>query len=130
MKKMFPSKFSKSNFHLICFDVPWVQKVVFENWFMRKCVCVCVLCVNYDKTYNNVARNSFLRVMIHSFLHVMTHASAKNKVEGKHVIFSYEAMTKQNTFHVTHIPPTLSPWRNFIRSLVTQPYTTIQSKQL
>ena len=79
------------------------------------------------KTYNNIARDSFLRVMIHSLLRVIIHTLVEQKVDGKHTILTNESLREQNAFHMTHISPVLrlEPWRIFTRKLVTQQHTSI-----
>ena len=55
--------------------------------------------LKYFKTYNNIARYTFLRILIDE--------SAEQKINRKHIILTYEPMRKQNAFYVTHILPIL-----------------------
>ena len=45
--------------------------------------------------------------MIHLFLHVMIYESPEQKVDGKHIILTYESMRKQKVYSITQIPPIL-----------------------
>ena len=85
--------------------------------------------LNHVKTYNNIVHDPFLRVMIHSFLRVIIHASSKQNVDGKYIILTSEPMREQNAFHVTFIPSILR-WTIFMRNFMTQLCITIQCKQL
>ena len=88
--------------------------------------------LNQVKTYNNIVRDPFLRVVIYSFLYVMIHASAKQEVHEKRIILMYEPMREQNGFHVMHISAILrlEPMEYFTRNSVAQQCTAIQSNHL
>ena len=59
--------------------------------------------MSHVKTYNSIARNSFFRVMIDSFFHALIHMLAKQRIDGKYVILTYQPMREQNACHMTHI---------------------------
>ena len=54
--------------------------------------------LNHVRTYNDIARNSFLIFMINSSPRVMIHTSEEQKVNGKHIILTYELVREQNAF--------------------------------
>ena len=59
--------------------------------------------LNPVKTYKSLDRGLFLRIMINSLFCIIIHTIVKHKVDGKHIIFTYESMTEQKVFHVTQI---------------------------
>ena len=67
----------------------------------------------------NIARDSFLRLMIHSLLCSMSHTSAEQKIEGK--MHNFDIGLNQGP-ECAHIPLILrlETWNVFTRNLVMQ----------
>ena len=78
--------------------------------------------LNLAKIYNNIARDAFLILRIHSCLRVMIHASAEQKVDEKRIILKCKTKREENAFYLTHMPPILrlKAMDYFYRNSVTQ----------
>ena len=55
--------------------------------------------MNTVKTYKDIARYSFLSLIIIPFFRAMIHSSEEWKVKGKRIIFTHEPITKRNFLH-------------------------------
>ena len=118
-----------------------MQTSTFSKWNLTKLskiiksnFCQYIFGLNHVIIYNNIARDSFLLVMIHSFLRVMIRTSAKQKIGGKHIVLTYEALRGNRMFfYMTHISPILrlEPFGIFFtQNLVTQLCTHCKLKRL